>query len=264
MNSFTSHPKLGESLSLEPLHDGRVWRVFLDQPKANILDARMIEGLDALFTCARDERHLKLITIEGRGDHFCFGASVEEHQADQVAAMLNGFHNLFRAIAACGVPVVVGVRGQCLGGGLELAAFCHRIFAHPDACFGQPEVALGVFAPVGSAILADRVGRGGADDLLLTGRIVKAKEALAMGLIDKVRDTPEVAAMNWAEKHLLPRSASSLRFVTRAARLSFMRRFEQDIAELERGYVEELMKTEDANEGIASFIEKRKPSWAPE
>lgn len=239
-----------------------LWRVSLNSPKGNVLDSAMTAELTAVFTEAAKEPKLKAVLLSAEGEHFCFGASVEEHRAEQVGAMLAGFHGLFGAMAAAGVPVIAAVRGRCLGGGLELAAFCQRVFAHPEAKFGQPEIALGVFAPVGSAILADRVGRGAADDLLLTGRVVDAGEALAMGLVDEVNETPETAAMNWVEEHLLPRSASSLRFATRAARLEFMRRFDRDIKELERTYLEELMVTQDANEGIASFLEKRKPKWS--
>jgi len=239
-----------------------LWRVSLDSPKGNVLDSAMTAELTAIFVAAKAETRLKAVLLSAEGPHFCFGASVEEHRAEQVGAMLTGFHGLFAAIAASGVPLIAAVRGRCLGGGLELVAFCQRIFAHPEASFGQPEIALGVFAPVGSAILADRVGRGAADDLLLTGRVVDAAEARAMRLIDEVNERPEAAAMDWVEEHLLPRSASSLRFATRAARLDFMRRFDRDIKELERTYLEELMGTHDANEGIASFLEKRKPKWS--
>ncbi len=241
--------------------DGAVWRFALDGGKGNVLDSAMVGELTALFRTAAAEPKLKAVLLTAQGDHFCFGASVEEHRAEQVGAMLAGFHELFRAITATSVPVIAAVRGCCLGGGLELAAFCHHIVAHPEASFGQPEITLGVFAPVGSAILAERVGRGAADDLLLTGRSVKAEEALQMGLIDALADEPEAAATAWVHEHLAPRSAMALRFATRAARLDFNRRFERDIAELERMYLEELMATQDAHEGIAAFLEKRDPNW---
>jgi cyclohexa-1,5-dienecarbonyl-CoA hydratase len=240
---------------------GAVWRIALDAPKGNILDAAMTAELTELFRAAAEEPRLKAVLLTAEGPHFCFGASVEEHRAEQVGDMLAGFHGLFRAIAASGVPVIAAVRGRCLGGGLELVAYCQRIFAHPESSFGQPEIALGVFAPVGSAILAERVGRGATDDLLLTGRTVGADEAREMRLIDEIADEPEAAATDWVREHLLPRSASSLRHATRAARLAFTRRFERDIEELERTYVDQLMVTHDANEGIAAFLEKRKPTW---
>jgi len=215
-----------------------------------------------VFERAAESRGLKGILLGAQGKHFCFGASVEEHRPDAVATMLAGFHALFRQIAGSGVPVLVAVRGACLGGGLELAAFCQRVFAHPTAKLGQPEIALGVFAPVASAILAERIGRGGADDLLLSGRNVDADEALSMRLVDSVDEDPDVAAQTWAETYLLPHSASSLRLATRAARLDFQQRFEQVLARLESLYLDDLMTTHDAVEGITAFLEKRKPEWS--
>jgi cyclohexa-1,5-dienecarbonyl-CoA hydratase len=249
-------------LRIEELHDGAVWVATLDGGKGNVLDAALTSELTLLFRKAAHTAGLKAVVLGASGKHFCFGASVEEHQPDEVAAMLAGFHELFRAISKTAVPVVAAVRGVCLGGGLELAAYCHRVFAHPEAGFGQPEIALGVFAPVGSAILAHRVGRGAADDLLLTGRTVPAPEAHAMGLVDALSDDPEAAALAWVTEHLLPRSASSLRFATRASRLEFKRRFEALIVDLEHIYLEELMATADAPEGIAAFLERREPSWS--
>jgi cyclohexa-1,5-dienecarbonyl-CoA hydratase len=162
---------------------------------------------------------------------------------------------------ASGVPTLAAVRGQCLGGGLELASFCHRIFAAPDAKLGQPEIVLGVFAPVASLVLPERIGRANAEDLCLTGRIVDASEAKEMGLVDVVTEKPEDAALEYARKHFLPRSASSLRYAVRALRLPLSRRLEEELARLERLYLEELMGTEDAVEGIQAFLEKRPPEW---
>jgi len=262
MNDQAEAVLSGEKLRSVRLKDGALWQVSLNAPKGNVLDAAMTAELTALFEAAAEEPQLKAILLTAEGPHFSFGASVEEHRADEVKDMLTGFHALFRAIAESRVPVIAAVRGVCLGGGLELVAFCQRIFAHSESSFGQPEIALGVFAPVGSAILADRVGRGTADDLLLTGRTVKADEALAMRLIDEVAVAPETAALEWIEKYLLPRSASSLRFATHAARLAFLRSFERDIEELESTYLEELMATRDASEGIGAFLEKRQPTWS--
>ncbi|MCP3914454.1 MAG: cyclohexa-1,5-dienecarbonyl-CoA hydratase [bacterium] len=248
-------------LRREELHGGAVWRLVLDAPKGNVLDAALTRELADAFRDAARQPRLKVIVLSGAGKHFSFGASVEEHLPNSVAAMLAGFHELFRLIAASGVPVLAAVRGACLGGGLELASFCQRIFAHPEAKLGQPEVQLGVFAPVGSAILAERVGRGVADDLLLSGRTMHAAEAHAVGLVDHIGEDPDGDALAWAEEHLLPRSASSLRFATRAARFDFNRRFENLVADLERLYLDELMQTADAVEGITAFLEKRQPKW---
>jgi cyclohexa-1,5-dienecarbonyl-CoA hydratase len=186
---------------------------------------------------------------------------VEEHLPGQVAGMLRGFHGLFRAIAESGVPVLAAVRGACLGGGLELASFSHRVFAAPGARLGQPEILLGVFAPVASVILAERVGRAHAEDLCLTGRTVGAEEALRMGLVDVLADDPAQAALAWARERLLPLSAGSLRIAVRAVRHGLHARLVTDLAQLERLYLDELMQTEDAVEGLHAFLEKRGPRW---
>lgn len=251
-----------EHVRCEASDGGQIWRVVLDAPKANVIDAAMTAELTAVFQEAAAAARLKAVLMEGEGSHFSFGASVEEHLPDQVADMLRAFHGLFRTIAASAVPLVVVVRGQCLGGGLELAAFGHRVFAGLDAQLGQPEIRLGVLAPAASVILPERVGRAAADDLCLTGRVVGADEALAMGLVDVVADDPREAALAWIAKGLLPHSAASLRRAVRAVRWGLDRKLSEDLDAIERLYLEDLMATADATEGIRAFLEKRRPVWS--
>ena len=246
---------------IEELDDGAIWRAVLATPKANILDIEKARLLTDLFIRARDATRLKAVIIEGEGLHFSFGASVQEHLPDRVETMLKRFHNLFFAMLDSSVITLAAVRGQCLGGGLELAAFCHRVFASPDAQLGQPEIVLGVFAPVASVILAERTGRGPAEDLCLSGRTIGAEEALAIGLVDQLADDPAEAALRYAREYLLPRSASSLRHAVRAARHGFSQRLRSELGDVERLYLEELMSTVDAIEGLEAFLEKRQPSW---
>lgn len=255
----TTFPDSG--IRVEALDDGAVWHVFLDAPKANVLDATMVASLRALFGLAAESADLKAIVLEGTGSHFSFGASVEEHRPDEVAGMLGAFHALFRDMAASAVTVLAAIRGQCLGGGLELAAFAHRIFASPDAKMGQPEIRLGVIAPAASVILPQRVGRPAAEDLCLTGRVLDAEAAHAMGLVDELADDPTDAALAYAREHLLPHSAASLKRAVRAIRLPFDRRLHDDLAAVERLYLDDLMACDDAVEGIQAFLEKRKPVW---
>ncbi|MHC4393173.1 MAG: enoyl-CoA hydratase/isomerase family protein [Planctomycetota bacterium] len=240
---------------------GSIWRVTLDAGKGNILDAAMVEGLDGVFQRAREEAEVKAILIEGAGEHFSFGASVQEHFPDQVCGMLRRFHGLFRTMLDASVFTMAAVRGRCLGGGLELASFCHRVVSGPEAKLGQPEIALGVYAPVASAFLHERTGRGAAEDLCVSGRTIGAAEALAIGLIDEISEDPAEAALSYAREHLLPKSARSLRFAVKATRLGLRRRFLEDLAATEALYLEELMQTEDALEGLNAFIEKRAPVW---
>lgn len=246
---------------VESLEGGAVRRVALATPKANILDAEKLVALRAAFEEAGADPALKAILLTGEGDHFSFGASVPEHLPGQFEEMIPAFHDMFRKLLDTSVCTVAAVRGQCLGGGLELAAFGHRVFASPSAKLGQPEILLGVFAPVASVVLPERMGRPAAEELLLTGRVLGAEEAHASGLVDAVADDPEEAALAWIREHLLPRSASSLRLAVRAARAGWGDRFLAALAEAERLYLAELMSTNDAVEGLTSFLEKRDPVW---
>jgi cyclohexa-1,5-dienecarbonyl-CoA hydratase len=158
--------------------------------------------------------------------------------------------------------VAAAVKGQCLGGGLELASVCHRLFATADAKFGQPEIALGVFAPIASIVLPERIGRANGEDLCLTGRIVTAAEAKQMGLVDElVEGDPGDAALAWARAHFTARSASSLRMAVKAVRADLAARIRTELPVLEAMYLDELMATRDANEGLRAFLEKRAPVW---
>lgn len=245
----------------EELLGGQVLRVVLDSPKGNVLDADMMGELTALLDRLQGARSLKLLCFAGAGGHFSFGASVPEHVRERAAAMLEGFHGLFRRLAALAVPTAAAVRGRCLGGGMELATFCHRVVAHPGAFLGQPEIQLAVLPPIASIVLPARVGQARADDLILTGRSVKAEEAAAMGLVDELAEDPEAAVLAWAERELVPKSAAALRCAVRAARLELHRRIEVDLPRIERLYLDELMATHDANEGLAAFLEKRPPRY---
>ncbi len=250
-------------LTTTTTHDGAVERIVLDRPKANVLDAAMIAAIRAHVSTLRDRKELKLIVFEGAGKHFCFGASVEEHQKDSAPGMLEGFHAMFREIEALSVPTVALVRGQCLGGGLELAAFCSYLLAEEGAQLGQPEIKLAVIAPMASILLPYRIGEGPAQDLLLTGRSVSAAEGLAMGLVNRVVDAEEGEEVlaEWIRTEIAPKSPSSLRFAYRTARLALARRLHDDLPVVERIYIDELMETHDANEGIASFLERRRPEF---
>jgi cyclohexa-1,5-dienecarbonyl-CoA hydratase len=246
---------------VEPLDDGAIWRVILNTPRANILDGEKTLALTRVFGDAHGDARVKAVMIEGEGANFSFGASVQEHLPEACGAMLATFRGLFRAMLEASVVTLAVVRGQCLGGGLELAAFCNRVFASPDARLGQPEITLGVFAPVASVVLHERMGRGGAEDLLLSGRSITAAEALRLGLVDEMSDDPAAAALAYARTHLVPRSASSLRWAVRAARREYGERLMSELGRLEAMYLEDLMKSADANEGLRAFLEKRPPGW---
>ena len=242
--------------------DGRLLRLRLDRPKANVLDAAMNAALEAALAEHGAKHGLLGILIDAEGSHFSFGASVEEHLPGQCAAMLAGFHKLVLAVAGSPVPVLMAVRGQCLGGGLELVSAGHLIFASPDAKLGQPEIQIGVFAPAASSLLPERIGLAAAEDLLISGRSISGEEAFRMGLVTEIAADPEAAALGYFDKHLAPKSASSVRFAVRAAREALVKRVAARLAEVERLYLEELMNTRDAVEGLEAFLAKRPAQWS--
>jgi cyclohexa-1,5-dienecarbonyl-CoA hydratase len=249
---------------VESLCDGQVARLTLNAPKANVLDGEMMTDLQKALDDLRGQPSIKLVQITGAGDHFCFGASVAEHTREKAPQMLKQFHQLFYTLADLSFPTAAIVSGQCLGGGMELALMCDFIFADRTAMLGQPEIQLGVFAPPASLLLPMKIGQARADDLLLTGRVISAEDAHRIGLLTGLHDDREsmLAGVDaWMEKQILRKSASSLRFAVKAARLEFNRVVKERLQDQERMYIDELMATHDANEGIASFLEKRKPDW---
>lgn len=246
----------------ERLDAGAIWRVGLGGSKGNILDAGLTEALRAVFDEAARTPGLKAVLLEGQGVHFSYGASVQEHLPEEAPSMLRRFRELLMALLDSGVPVLAAVRGLCLGGGLELVSLCQRVFASHDARFGQPEIALGVFAPFASLLLPERIGRAYAEDLCLSGRRLYAGEARELGLVDELCDgDPAEAALAYARRHFLPHSASSLRFAVRALRLGLRARLAAELPAIERLYLDELMASADATEGLRAFLEKRRPVW---
>lgn len=255
------------TIPASPLHressdDDRIWTLRLDTPPGNIIDQAMIEALTQAFLDARHLPQLETIIITGAGKHFSFGASVPEHSPEQVSDMLPKFHELFRTMLDTPVPTIAAVTGQCLGGGMELATFCDRIFAHPQTSFAQAEIRLGVFAPVATAHLAHRIGCAAATDLCLTGRAIEGDEALRLGLADELADDPLCAAISYVQKYFHRHSASSLRIATKALRSRYKTAFLTTLQSCERIYLDELMQTRDAVEGIEAFMAKRRPTWS--
>jgi cyclohexa-1,5-dienecarbonyl-CoA hydratase len=241
--------------------DGALLRLTLARPKANLVDAAMTGALTDALARHRSRRGLRGVLLDSDGPHFSFGASVEEHLPDRCAQMLASLHALILAMLDYPAPVASVVRGQCLGGGLELALAGGPIFASRDAQFGQPEMKLGVFAPAASVLLPWRVNQSAAEDLLFSGRSIGADEAGAIGLVQQVADDPEHAALAYFDSHLAGKSATSLALALVAARGARVREARARLGEVERLYLEQLMRTRDANEGLAAFLAKRQPSW---
>jgi cyclohexa-1,5-dienecarbonyl-CoA hydratase len=241
--------------------DGRLLRLRLARPKANILDAAMIAALEEAFARHAASPGIAAALLDHEGPHFSFGASVEEHLPGSCAAMLEALHALLARMLEWRRPILVAASGQCLGGGLEVALAGHLVFAAPGAQFGQPETKLGVFAPAASVLLPLRIGQARAEDLLLSGRTIDAQTALAWGLVHQVAEEPAAAALEYFDRHLAGKSASSLGFAVRAARERFAALARRRLAEVEALYLEELMRTHDAAEGLRAFLEKRAPRF---
>jgi len=245
--------------------EGRLLRLRLARPKANVVDAEMIAALDAAFAAAErpepGQPALRGILLDAEGPHFSFGASVAEHLPGKEAAMLAAIHGLVLRMLAHPVPILVAIRGQCLGGGLEVACAGHLLFAAPDARLGQPEIVLGVFPPAASCLLPERIARAHAEDLLLSGRSVDGNEAARIGLVNAAVVDPEAAALAWFDAHVAKHSSAVVRLALQAARADLVERVRTKLAGLERMYLEKLMKTHDAVEGLTAFLEKRPVRW---
>jgi cyclohexa-1,5-dienecarbonyl-CoA hydratase len=240
---------------------GALLRLRLGRPKANVIDARMIAALAAAFAAYRGNHGVLAALVDHEGPNFSFGASVEEHLPEQCEQMLKGLHALIGAMLDWPKPILVAAGGQCLGGGLEFALAGHLLFLGTDAQLGQPEMKLGVFAPAASVLLPLRVGQARAEDLLYSGRSIDAGTAFAWGLASGVGADPAALAVDYFDQHLSGKSAASLALAVRAARESFADLARARLDCVEELYLERLMATRDANEGLKAFLERRNPRW---
>ena len=231
--------------------------VTLEAGKGNVLSMAVGKELEAAFQHASGHARIKAVILGASGGHFSFGASVEEHLPDRAAGMLAGFHALLRTVVRCPVPVLVAVRGRCLGGGLELALAGTRIFASEDALLGQPEIKLGVIAPAASILLPYRVRRPVADELLLSGRSIGAKEALELGVVDHISADPDAAAYAWVKENLGGLPVAAVRNAVAAARGEYAAEVCRRIEGVEQLYLQQVKDDVDAIEGLKAFIEKR-------
>jgi len=252
-----------EHITVNEKFDGQVDEIVLGPPPANILSAALMKELAAQVEATNADPHKKLIVISGEGKHFCFGASVEEHTAAQVAKMLPIFHGMVWRVLSSGVPTLASVTGLCLGGGFELALACAMVFCDRSAAFGVPEIQLGVFPPPATLLLPFKCPESASRRIILTGEKVPAEDAMMLGIADTVVDNGQLdeALAAFIEEHILPKSASSLRIANEAAMTAIASYYDANIERVEKLYLERLMATHDAVEGIEAFLEKRPPVW---
>ena len=254
------------SLSVAQSMDGTRVAVTFAHDKGNIITSEIVRELRAVLEDLLDARPLKLVTIEGAGPDFSFGASVPEHTAEEIRAVLPEMHDLIRELVALPAATAAIVRGRCLGGGFELALACDFIFAADDASFGLPEIALGVFPPAGSVLLPARAGAARATAAILTGEPRSADYWHHAGLVSAVAPAATLKATidEWYARTLARYSAESLRHAVRVARLPVANALDLGLADVETLYLSDLMVTHDANEGVRAFLEKRAPNWKDE
>lgn len=247
----------------ESAFDNTVVRLTVENPKGNIFTGQVMQELIVAVEKAKGDPRVKLITLEAAGKHFSFGASVEEHTKDRVAKMLPVLRKLVLTIASSEVPVAALVQGVCLGGAFEIVLACHLTFATADSRMGVPEIRLGVVPPIAAAILPRKFGQVIADRLVLTGEELTGERWRDLGLVHSCypAETMWQEVSVWFEGTFAKFSASSLRHATRQARAAFLRRLDHCLEEHEQDYIEILMASHDANEGIQAFIEKREPQW---
>lgn len=236
-------------------------RLTLDRPKPNLIDMAMNTAIIEALAAYRDDPVLMAVLLDHSGEHFSYGASIPEHLPESCAEMLSGMHACINDMVGFPLPILVAVRGWCLGGGLEIASAGTLIFAAPDARLGQPEIRLAVFAPAASVLLPERIGQAQADALLLSGATLGADAARALGLVHTIAKDPAQTALEWFDDNLADKSAVAIRAATRAARRGYIERVAEKLKWVEDFYLNDLMAHEDPIEGLRAFMEKRLPSW---
>jgi len=237
-------------------------RITLTHPPLNVLNIATMKEINGVLEGLVNEPNLKLLVFDAEGKAFCAGVDVSEHMGSTAVEMIKDFHQIFRNLITLNKPTLAVVQGAALGGGCELAIFCDFIIAAETAKFGQPEIQVGVFPPIACMLLPRIVHQVKAMELLLTGAVIGAPEALSIGLINKSvpADKLKEEEKNFTSK-ITNLSAVVLGYTKLAALKQQQSAFLEYLAEVENIYLNQLMKTEDAQEGLNAFLAKRKPVW---
>ncbi len=252
-----------ELIKIQGKHHDQVTEIILNPPPANIISVKMMDEISDCLKIQQEITDKKLIIFSGEGQHFSYGASVEEHLPEAVGDMLPRFHRFIGEILGCKIPTLAKVSGCCFGGGFELALACTFIFADQKAKLSVPEIQLAVFPPPASILLPLRCGDAFASQMILTGEPFGTPQLLEKGIVNAISEEGNLDADidEFIKKSILPKSAAALRIACTAARTTVVEQYKQHIKKLEELYLKDLMSTRDAVEGIKSFTEKRKPKW---
>jgi len=237
--------------------------ITIDRPPLNILNTETIEELIAALKKAEIIDEVKVIVIKSAGHKtFCAGVEIIEHMPDKVEKTLNTFNNLFETLAENSKVIIAVVQGYALGGGFELALGCDMIVASENAKFAVPEIKVGSMPPVAIAFLHRIVGKNIAAELILTGEKIDASEAYRLGIINKVtsHDKLELVVEELSQK-LTGNSAAILKIAKKALIKSLDQSPNDALDSTTRLYLDSLIRTDDAVEGLKAFIEKRKAVW---
>ncbi len=247
---------------INALKKGGLGTITLNRPPVNILNIEMMNEINLTLREWKNDRDLKVVLFNGNGKCFSAGVDVAEHMGDLAPKMIECFHGMFRLMDSLGVLTVSSVHGSCLGGGCELAIFCDLAIADDTAKFGQPEIQVGVLPPIAAQIMPRIIGRKAAVELILSGRIVPAQEAASIGLINKVVAKGDLSKeTDKFVKPFLNLSAEVMRITKKTIKAGLMDNLRLSLEIIENIYLNELMKTSDAQEGLKAFVEKRKPEW---
>lgn len=239
-----------------------VARITLAHPPLNVIDIPMMEELAQSLAEIETRPNVAVIVIAAEGKAFCAGVDVAAHSPDRVQEMLSKFHAVIRGLIATRKVTIAAVRGSCLGGGAELAMVCDLVHTTDSAIWGFPEIKLGCYPPVAATALAALIGQKRASDLILTGRSITGSEAAAIGLANRAVPEAELeAAAEESVAHLMKLSTAALALTKKAIYAWDSMHFDKGLARAEKIYLEELMQTADASEGISAFMEKRAPEW---
>ncbi len=239
--------------------------ITLNRPPVNVMNIAMMEEINDALKGWQGGKELKAVLFKAQGKCFSAGVDVGEHMGDLAPKMIEAFHRIFRLMDRLGIPTIASVHNSCLGGGCELAIFCDLVIAGEGAKFGQPEIQVGVFPPIAAQIMPRIMGRKAAMELILSGRIISASEALQMGLINRVVKDEELGKETEVFiKPYLKLSAEVLRQCKSAIMVGLMDDLEPSLKKIEDIYINRLMKTHDAQEGLKAFLEKRRPEWKNE